>query len=115
MIVTVAEAKAALHVVHSSDDEWIADCIRAAEREACNFINRPHLPLRNEECPSECGSDISSVDESSGTEVEFDARLAVLVLVDVNYNAQRYSPYEIQVRRDRAEVLLMPYRCGIGI
>lgn len=102
-IVSLAEAKNFLGVIHGADDGMLERMILAAEDEALNFI--AHSSFEN---LTECDS---SVVVSEGALPE-DVWMAVMLLVQANYRA---APEQAAALRKAAEMKLMPYRCDMGV
>lgn len=119
-IITVADAKAFLRVMHDLDDALIQGLLDSAESEACRFMNRtdlPTLPLSYPNIeydsngdPTEVSSEISP---SSEEQVVPDVRYAVMRLVQADYEGSK--PEERALYREAAETMLMPYRGGLGV
>lgn len=110
--ITIAQAKKYLRVFHSLDDDLIQMLIDGAEQEACRFLNRQNLPL---EYPAESSSDgpYSEEEPSSEDPVAPDVVIAILHLIQSKYEGTK--PEDQAKLRAAAEVILMPYRRGMGV
>lgn len=91
-VILLADAKAFLDVIHSSDDDKLQNLLDAAEDEAARFLN------------------VASLDEWS--ELPFSIFIGALLLLQSNYEA---SPDDIPKLRAAAEGKLMPYRVEMGV
>jgi hypothetical protein len=113
--ITVAEVKQYLRVIHSSDNDLLQTLIDSAEDEACRFLNRENLPTLPLEYPAESSSDAPYSEEvpSSEDPVAPSVRLAICYLVQRAY--EQAKPEDATRMREAAEVLLMPYRRGLGV
>ncbi len=113
--ITVAEAKLYLRVIGSADDALLQLLIDAAEQEACRFLNRENLPTLPLEYPAESSSDGPYSEEvpSSEDPVAPDVKTAVIHLVQAKYEGTK--PEDQMKLRQAAEVILMPYRRGLGV
>lgn len=109
-IVTLSEIKSYLRVIHSADDSLLQALIDAAEDEALRFLNRDELATLPLEYPSE--SETEEV-PSSEDEIAPSVRVAIYYLVQSKYEGTK--PDDIPKLRNAAEVLLMPYRTGLGV
>lgn len=108
--ITVAEARAYLRVIGSADNDLLQMLIDGAEQEACRFLNRENLPTLPLEYPAESSSEEVP---SSEDPVVADVRVAVMHLVQSKYEATK--PEDQAKLRGAAEVILMPYRTGLGV
>ncbi|MCK0153861.1 head-tail connector protein [Alcanivorax sp. S6407] len=102
MTISLDEAKDYLDVIHDADDSKLQMLLDAAHDEALQFMNRSDF---GEVC--ECSSS-----SSSGSVMPASVRLGVLILLQAAYQA---SPDDAEQLRHVAEVILMPYRCGLGV
>ena len=91
-IITLADAKAFLDVIHTSDDTKLTNLLESAEDEAAKFLN------------------VANLDE--WTELPFSIYIGVLLLLQSNYQA---SPDDMAKLRMAAETKLMPYRVEMGV
>lgn len=91
-VISLADAKAFLDVIHDSDDSKLQNLLDAAEDEAAMFLN------------------VASLDEWS--ELPFSIYIGVMLLLQANYQA---PPDDIPKLRMAAETKLMPYRVELGI
>ena len=108
-LIPLSEAKAFLDVIHDADDMKLQLLLDSAEREALDFMNRVRFDF---ECPP-CESESESESESEPPEeMPPPVRTAVLFLLQRNYQA---NPDDGMKLRAAAEVLLMPYRCQLGV
>jgi hypothetical protein len=108
--VTVAEAKRWLRVIHSGDDTLIQELIDQAEDEALRFLNRTQAPTLPVDYPSDSSSE--DVPSSEDPEARSYAK-GVLILVQAAY--EQPDPDKAARMRQNAEVVLMPYRRGLGV
>jgi len=113
--ITIAQAKKYLRVFHSLDDDLIQMLIDGAEQEACRFLNRQNLPTLPLEYPAESSSDgpYSEEEPSSEDPVAPDVVIAILHLIQSKYEGTK--PEDQAKLRAAAEVILMPYRRGMGV
>ncbi|MCB1836276.1 MAG: head-tail connector protein [Alcanivoracaceae bacterium] len=102
-VITLADAKAYLDVIHSADDDKLQSMLDGAEAEALNFMDRDQF---GELCP--CDSNFESESQS----LLPDVRTGVLILLQASYQA---SPGDALQLRRVAEIKLMPYRCNLGV
>lgn len=91
-VISLADAKAFLDVIHDSDDMKLQNLLEAAEDEAAVFLNVQSL--------------------TEWTELPFSIYIGVLLLLQSNYQA---SPDDIPKLRMAAETKLMPYRVEMGV
>ena len=91
-VISLADAKAYLDVIHNSDDSKLTNLLEAAEDEAAGFLN------------------VASLTEY--TELPWAIYIGVLLLLQSNYEA---SPDEILKLRTAAESKMMPYRVEMGV
>lgn len=98
-VVTVAEVKQYLHIVHDDDDAELQDLIDSAEREARSFLGHDSLEV-----------DETDVDAPT---VPADVKMAVKLLVRADYDAT--DPDQALAWRKCAEVKMYPYRQNIGV
>ena len=91
-MISLADAKAFLDVIHDSDDMKLQNLLDAAEDEAAKFLN------------------VESLTEWS--ELPFSIYIGVLLMAQANYQA---SPDDMAKLRMSAETKLMPYRLSIGV
>lgn len=123
-VILLANAKTFLQVIHDEDDERIQQLLDAAEDEALEFMDRDYLPtIGGPELPSE-GSEQNPTSEgetaSEGSdEVRPSVRLAVFLLLKAAYDGADDRPVrgalDLKAIRERAEQLLMPFRCQLGV
>jgi hypothetical protein len=98
-VMTLAEAKSFLDVIHNSDDSKLQLLLDAAEDEARMFMNRDDL--------IEWDTNNSTTDPVPGS-----IKIGVLLLLQSNYEA---SPDDAEKLRRAAEIKLMPYRLEMGV
>ena len=91
-MISLADAKAFLDVIHDSDDMKLQNLLDSAEDEACRFLNVQSL--------------------TEWTELPFSLYIGVLLMLQSNYQA---SPDDMQKLRMSAESKLMPYRVEMGV
>lgn len=91
-VISLADAKAFLDVIHNSDDSKLTNLLEAAEDEAARFLNVESL--------------------TEWTELPFSIFIGVLLLLQSNYQA---SPDDMPKLRSAAESKLMPYRVEMGV
>ena len=91
-IITLADAKSYLDVIHTYDDDKLQNLLDAAEDEAARFLN------------------VASLTEY--TELPWAIYIGVLLLLQSNYEA---SPDDMPKLRSAAESKLMPYRIEMGV
>lgn len=106
-VITLADAKKYLDVIHSYDDDKLQLLLDAAEDEALQFMGRDSLAEWQE-----CCSEAVSSEPASELALPASVRLGVYILLQAAYQA---SPTEAEQLRNVAEVKLMPYRCGLGV
>lgn len=113
--ITVAEAKRYLRVIGTAFDTLLQELIDAAEQEACRFLNRENLPTLPLEYPAESSSEGAYSEETPSSEdpVTPDVRIAVLRLVQAEFEGAK--PDDREKLRKAAEVILQPYRRGLGV
>lgn len=110
--VTVAEVKQDLRITHNLDDAILQRYVDGAEREALNFMDRKDFLGPWEYVPP-CEQSSSSSSSSSEETMPEDVRVAIYFLVRSKYDAP--DPDDITKYRNAAEVLLHPYRRGLGV
>lgn len=91
-VISLADAKAFLDVIHDSDDSKLQNLLDAAESEAADFLN------------------VASLTE--WTELPWAIYIGVMLLLQSNYQA---SPDDIPKLRMSAETKLMPHRVEMGV
>lgn len=91
-VITLADAKSYLDVIHTYDDDKLQNLLDAAEDEAARFLN------------------VDSLTEY--TELPWAIYIGVLLLLQANYEA---SPDDMPKLRSAAESKLMPYRVEMGV
>ena len=91
-MISLADAKKFLDVIHNSDDDKLQLLLDAAEDEAAKFLN------------------VDALDE--WTELPFSILIGTLLLLQANYQA---PPDDIPKLRSAAETKLMPYRIEMGV
>lgn len=99
--IALSLVKADLRVTHDDDDVLLQTLLDAAEEEASKFLNMSQLPA-----PATSSS-------SSDYTVAPSVYAAVLLLVRSKYDATTAD--EISKLRHAAEVMLMPFREGLGV
>ncbi|WKT59111.1 head-tail connector protein [Microbulbifer thermotolerans] len=104
MSISLQEAKQFLDVIHSADDDKIQMLLDGAMDEALQFMDRSTFS-------GLCQCDSESPSESE-EEIPASVRVAVLMLLQANYQS---SPQDAQELRKIAEIKLMPYRCNLGV
>jgi len=112
-VITLFDVKSDLRVRHEHDDHLIQKLLDAAVDEALQFMNRATLPQVGHvygNSPEEYESG-DSPDEDAPVHPSVWA--AVFLLVQAGYD--RMKPEEVQLRRERAEQLLMPFRVELGV
>lgn len=92
-VLTLAEAKAFLDVIHDGDDAKLQLLLDGAEDEALRFLDR------------EDASDWAAGAPDS-------VKVGVLLLLQASYQA---APVEAAAFRQAAEYKLMPYRQNLGV
>lgn len=115
-MITLADVKGDLRVRHDADDVLILRLIEASIDECLRFMNRavlPVIPAAEESGSSESDYESESDPWTGVGPVVPSVRAAVFLLVQAGYD--RMKPDEVQMRRDRAEVLCMPYRRELGV
>lgn len=113
--VTVEQFKAYARIIHADDDDMIQEMIDAAEDECLRFTGRTELPTLPVDYPVEYDSNSSEIQEdvpSSGDPIAPSVRKAVLKLVQAEYEGKDEDE-KGKVRR-AVEVILFPYRTGLG-
>lgn len=116
--ITAQEVREFLRLTHTADDALLGRLIAAAEQEACRFMNRRELPTLPVDLPGEYDSngefnESSEQVPTSEDPIADDARLAVYYLVQASYEG--FKPDDRAKMRQAAEVILMPYRTGLGV
>lgn len=114
-VVTVAEVKLFLRVIHADDDTLLQTLIDVAEDEACRFCDRDYLPTLPVDYPPEYDSSSSEMSEdvpSSEDPIAPSARQAVYYLVQSYYEA---NPDDAEKLRSAARTLCFPYRARLGV
>lgn len=107
-IVTLAQVKADLRMIHSADDTLIQTLIDASEDEAKQFLNRTELPTLPYDLPDADDTEVVATISNVAPSVY----AAVFLLVKSKYEPKDAN--EIAALRQCAEVLLQPYRTMIG-
>lgn len=100
-LIALADVKADLRLTHNDDDALLQILLDAAEDEAARFLNASEL--------ASAASSSTSSDYAAAPSIY----AAVFLLVRAKYDAA--TPDEIAGLRRNAEVLLMPYREGLGV
>lgn len=108
--IQLADVKRFLRVIGTADDAMLEELIAGAEQEACRFLGRSELPTLPLEYPAESSSEEVP---SSEDPVVADVRVAVMHLVQSKYEATK--PEDQAKLRAAAEVILAPYRTGLGV
>lgn len=113
--ITVAQARRWCRVIGTHNDDLLQEMIDGAEAEACRFLNRDRLPTLPLEYPADSSSDGPYSEEvpSSEDPVAPDVRNAILILVQAKFEGAK--PDDQAKMRAAAEVILQPYRRGMGI
>lgn len=112
--VTVAQAKAYIPVIHSSDDALLQTVIDGAEDEVKRFTDRSQLPTLPVDDPPEYDSNSDEIAEdvpSDGDPIAPSIRMAILLLVKAYYRA---DTAEIEKARAAAQQICWPYRARLG-
>lgn len=91
-VISLADAKSFLDVIHNSDDDKLQLLLDGAEDESAKFLN------------------VAGLDE--WTELPFSILIGTLLILQANYQA---TPDDIPKLRSAAETKLMPYRVEIGV
>lgn len=115
-VVTVAEVKLFLRVIHTDDDALLQTLIDAAEDEACRFCDRDYLPTLPVDYPPEYDSSSSEMSEdipSSEDPIAPSVRQAIYYLVQSYYEASDSD--EAEKLRSAARTLCFPYRARLGV
>lgn len=108
--VLLADVKAWLRVIHSGDDALIQRLIDQSEDEALRFLGRTLAPTLPVDFPSESSSEEMPSSEDPAA-LSFEK--AVCILVQADY--EQPDPDKAARMRQNAEVVLMPYRRGLGV
>lgn len=106
-VVSLAEAKAFLDVIHSGDDAKLQMLLNGAEAEALQFMNRTTF---SGVCPLPGETGMTEVEDPDV--IGDSARVAVLLLLQATYQS---TPDDAEMLRRAAEVKLMPMRCRMGV
>lgn len=112
-VVTVAEAKLALVIVHDHADARIQQFIDDAEDECRQYIDRDSLPRIGQTCPDEC--DTAAVDVapvSDGADLPPALRRGILLIVQGAFEGK--DAEEMMRLRKAAETCWAPFRCHWG-
>ena len=88
----LADVKAALHVIHNADDDYLSRLITSATNEFARFTN-------------------AEVDSDGNVEMNQDAFNGIVLMVRADYEVE---PDKRPALRSAAETLWMPYRTGLG-
>lgn len=115
-IISLADARAHLAVIHSDDDALIQGCIDAAEAYAANYMNRP--PLADPQVVPWVGqgaAEDSSSSSSSEPLVPADVRQAVLMLVGEYYEHRTQGVTTGYTKLPAVESILHFHRVGLGL
>jgi hypothetical protein len=96
-IISLAQAKQFLDVIHDADDDKLQILLDAAEDEACQFLGMESLAMLVDQATSKLPASIT---------------MAVMILLQANYQA---APDDVPKLRNAAEIKLTPYRSGWGI
>jgi hypothetical protein len=135
-IITLADAKADMHVTHDLDDSIIQAYVDAAHDEALQFLDKTSFdqvapPPSSSQCcggpypwndwenqfydpwSSSSSSSSSSSEASSEWVPPASLKTALLFLVRAKYDASDAD--DIAKYRSAAETLLMPFRIGLGV
>lgn len=91
-VITLADAKSYLDVIHNSDDAKLQNLLDAAEDEAAKYLN------------------VTGLDE--WTELPWSIYIGVLLLLQANYEA---GPDDMMKFRAAAESKLIPFRVEMGV
>lgn len=91
-VISLADAKAFLDVIHSADDDKLQNLLDGAEDEAAKFMNATSL--------------------EAWSELPMSIVVGVLFLLQANYQA---DVDDIPKLRAAAETKLMPYRDEMGV
>lgn len=108
-LITLAEAKNFLNVIHSGDDSKIQMLLDGAEDEALQFMNRDSF---DELCECDSESASSSEPSSEGGLMPASVKSVILFLLEAAYEG---TPQDMENVRQVAETKLMPYRCRLGV
>ena len=113
-IVTVAQAKTYLGVIHNHDDARILQLLEEAEDECRQYLDRDTLPRIGQSCPDECDTsvDTSTPALSDGEDLPPALRRGILLIVQAGYEGKDAD--EMAKLRRNAEVCWAPFRCGWG-
>lgn len=119
-LIPLAEAKAFLDVIHTSDDAKLQALLDGSEQEALDFMNRtefesicPRCETEDEDYDSDThvmGEQMSDIVAEYGMPAS--VRTGVLMLLQASYQA---DPDDQAKLRRIGETFLFPYRCGLGI
>jgi len=112
-VVTVAEAKLALTVIHASDDARLQQLIDDAESECLEFIDRDVLPRTGADCPDDCDTALIPDPVSDADDLPRSLRRGILLIVQASYEARDAD--EMSKLRKAAEVCWFPFRCRLGV
>ena len=114
-IVTVAEARAYLRLPHDHEDVLLQALLDGAEEEAKRFTGRSQLPTLPQDYPPLIDSSGTVLPEvvPASNNLAPDVRIAIYLLVQSRFEALK--PEDMARIRQAAEVLLMPYRVGLGL
>lgn len=116
-VITLADAKAFLDVIHSADDDKLQGLLDGAEQEALDFMDRTDFDSLCPEC-SEVDSDAHSEASEYLSEITAQygmpasVRTGILWLFQAAYQA---TPVDAEKLRTSAERLLFPHRCNLGV
>lgn len=116
VVITVADVKAYLRVIHSADDALLQNLVDSATSEALRFMDRERLPTLPVDYPPLYDSSSEPVSEevpSSEDPIAPEVFDAVCLLVRASYEA--LTPEEVAGYRKAAEVKLMPFRARMGV
>lgn len=108
--VQLSFVKAWLRVIHDGDDVLIQSLIDQAEEEALQFLWRTQPPTLPADFPGDCSSE--QVPSSDDPVAESFGK-AVCILVQAAY--EQPDPDKAARMRRNAEVVLFPFRRGLGV
>lgn len=112
-VVTVAQAKLLLRIIHTSDDALLQQLIDDAEDECRQFLDRDVLPREDADCPDDCDTAYVPDPVSDGADMANSLRRGILLIVQGAYEGKDAD--EMMKLRQAAAQVWQPFRCRLGV